>query len=141
MKSADKRFSVGRETRRPFRSPCSLPKTRSRISLAALLVKVIATISCGGTPLAIRAFSRPVRAFVFPEPAPAAISSGPPGWFTAFSCAGFKLDIVELEELIWMARIKKSIPDDSQNRLKDSPAKGVNLTGFEILCERREVLV
>jgi hypothetical protein len=51
------------------------------------------------------------------------------------------LDIVELEELIWMARIKKSIPDDSQNRLKDSPAKGVNLTGFEILCERREVLV
>jgi hypothetical protein len=61
-----------------------------RISSAALLVKVMASIRTGGTPSArIRAI-RLVSTRVFPEPAPATIASGPSSYKTAARCAGFK---------------------------------------------------
>ena len=53
--------------------------TRSFISPAALLVKVIARISPGDTSRsAIRYATRCVSTRVLPEPAPATISNGPP---------------------------------------------------------------
>ncbi len=65
--------------RRPTRA-----STRSFISAAALLVKVIAMISPGCTPRS--ASSQPIRwvsTRVLPDPAPATISSGEPAWVTA----------------------------------------------------------
>ena len=56
--------------------PTSL-STRSRISPAALLVKVIARIFQGATPCSIRYATRCVSTRVLPEPAPAKIRSGP----------------------------------------------------------------
>src|SRR5690625_6801415 len=53
--------------------------TRSRISVAALLVKVIARISPGmASPARSRCAIRRVSTRVLPEPAPATISSGLP---------------------------------------------------------------
>ena len=58
--------------------------TRSRISWAALLVKVMARISKGETPCsAISQAMRWVSTRVLPEPAPATMRSGPPAWVTA----------------------------------------------------------
>ena len=50
---------------------------RSRISLAALLVKVTAKIRSGATPLFIKFTILCVIVLVFPAPAPAIIRSGP----------------------------------------------------------------
>ncbi len=63
--------------------------TRSRISAAALFVNVIAKILYGATPSSNKLAIRQVNTFVFPEPAPAIISSGPFVCFTASICAGF----------------------------------------------------
>ncbi len=52
---------------------------RSRISRDALLVKVTAKIRAGDTPSAISRAIRAVITRVFPDPAPAKISIGPPG--------------------------------------------------------------
>ena len=66
--------------------------SRSRISPAALFVKVIARISFGLTPMAeIRCATRWVSTRVFPEPAPAITSSGPSVCRTASRWAGFRL--------------------------------------------------
>src|SRR5215207_7140183 len=63
--------------------------TRSFISPAALLVKVIARISPGWAPrCASRCAIRYVRTRVLPEPAPATMSSGAPACSTAARCAG-----------------------------------------------------
>ena len=51
--------------------------TRSRISVAALFVKVIAKILYGDTPLSNKLAILQVNTFVFPEPAPAMIRRGP----------------------------------------------------------------
>src|SRR5690606_17036481 len=62
---------------------------RSRISPAALLVKVTAKIRSAGTPSA--SISRAIRAVstrVLPEPAPASTSIGPWTCSTARRCAG-----------------------------------------------------
>jgi len=60
-----------------------------RISLAALLVKVTATMPPGGMPACRTSHAmRWVMTRVFPEPAPASTSSGPPAWTTAARCAG-----------------------------------------------------
>ena len=65
------------------------PATRSRISAAALLVKVIAKIWLGSTPRApIRYAILRVSTDVFPEPAPATINSGEPMCSTAWRCCG-----------------------------------------------------
>ncbi len=56
-----------------FSSACA----RSRISRAALLVKVIATINEGSTPCSIRCAIFAVMTRVLPLPAPASTSSGP----------------------------------------------------------------
>ena len=65
---------------------------RSRISPAALFVKVIARISFGLTPIAeIRWATRCVSTRVLPEPAPAITSSGPSVCRTASRWAGFRL--------------------------------------------------
>ena len=62
----------------------SRPLTRSAISLAALLVKVIARIVEGGAPRSSTRWAmRWVRTRVFPEPAPATTSSGPGSAVTA----------------------------------------------------------
>ena len=64
--------------------------TRSRISAAALLVKVIARISPGSaSPARSRWAMRRVSTRVLPEPAPATISSGLPRCSTASRWAGF----------------------------------------------------
>ena len=71
------------------RGPTS-SSTRSRISAAALLVKVIARISPGSaSPVRSRWAMRRVSTRVFPEPAPATISSGLPRCSTASRWAGF----------------------------------------------------
>ena len=62
---------------------------RSRISFAALLVKVIARIWLGhASRLAIRPAMRRVSTLVLPEPAPATIRSDPPRCSTAARCCG-----------------------------------------------------
>src|SRR3954453_5900709 len=64
--------------------------TRSRISCAALLVKVIARISFGcAPPLRTRRATRCVRPPVLPDPAPARMSSGPSPCSTASRWGGF----------------------------------------------------
>ncbi len=66
--------------------------TRSAISAAALLVKVTARIASGGTPFSwISQAMRLVITRVFPDPAPARISSGPSVASTAARCSGFNL--------------------------------------------------
>src|SRR5215210_8461928 len=65
--------------------------TRPFISSAALLVKVMARISNGETFWSLISHAtREVRTRVFPEPAPATIRSGPPGWVTASRWTGFR---------------------------------------------------
>src|SRR3954453_1679693 len=65
--------------------------TRSRISWAALLVKVIARISPGpACPVPTKWAIRWVSTRVLPEPAPARISSGPSPCSTASRCGGFR---------------------------------------------------
>ena len=63
--------------------------TRSRISAAALLVKVMARICPGCTPRApMRCAMRRVSTAVLPEPATATMSSGRPACRTAARCCG-----------------------------------------------------
>ena len=65
--------------------------TRSRISAAALLVKVMASTWPGCTPRAASRWAmRWVSTRVLPDPAPATMSSGPPSWSTASRCWGFR---------------------------------------------------
>src|SRR5437016_312117 len=64
--------------------------TRSRISPAALFVKVIARISNGDAPSSATRYARRcVSTRVFPEPAPAITRTGPAGSVTASYWAGF----------------------------------------------------
>ena len=64
--------------------------TRSFISPAALLVKVMARMANGDTPRSpIKWAMRRVSTRVLPEPAPATTSNGPVGWVTASSWSGF----------------------------------------------------
>ena len=79
------RIQIARAVRPRIRS------SRSRISAAALLVKVIARISVGFTPCArIRCATRCVRTRVLPDPAPATTRSGPSTWSTASRWAGLR---------------------------------------------------
>src|SRR3954465_2722881 len=65
--------------------------SRSRISPAALFVKVIARISGGFAPTALsKCAMRRVSTRVFPEPAPAITSTGPSVVSTASRCAGLR---------------------------------------------------
>ena len=71
---------------RAARGPTS-SATRERISSAALLVKVMARICEGAaSPVAIRWAMRRVSTRVFPDPAPATMSRGPPRWTTDSRC-------------------------------------------------------
>src|SRR5262249_45859717 len=64
---------------------------RSRISRAALFVKVTARIRHGGTRRArTRCATRRVMTRVFPDPAPARTRSGPSPWRTASRWGGFR---------------------------------------------------
>ena len=63
--------------------------TRFAISLAALLVKVTATMLSGLTPDSINFIKRLVKVRVLPEPAPAAIKTGP----VKCSAASFCLEL------------------------------------------------
>src|SRR3954454_906011 len=63
--------------------------TRCFISSAALFVNVMARISNGDTPSAMRWAMRCVSTRVLPDPAPATTSSGPEGWTTASAWSGF----------------------------------------------------
>jgi len=67
----------------------TMPAIRSFISPAAFLVKVRArTLDGSVPPLRIYAILL-VRTLVFPEPAPATISTGPSVQLTAFLCSSF----------------------------------------------------
>src|SRR4051812_19151493 len=68
----------------PTRAP-----TRAFISSAALLVKVMARISNGDTPVSTRWAMRWVSTRVLPDPAPATMSSGPSWCRTASRWTGF----------------------------------------------------
>ena len=71
--------------------PPTSAATRSFISPAALLVKVIAMISPGCTSRAASRYAiRLVSTRVLPEPAPATISSGVPKWVTAARCGSLR---------------------------------------------------
>jgi hypothetical protein len=59
---------------------------RSRISLAALLVKVTAKIESAPTPLWSNRAIRAVMTRVFPDPAPARTNNGPSPCSTAARC-------------------------------------------------------
>jgi hypothetical protein len=63
---------------------------RSRISAAALLVKVMAAMRLASSPAWIRRAILCVITRVLPEPAPASTRQGPPRWFTASSWARFR---------------------------------------------------
>ena len=65
--------------------------TRSRISAAALLVKVTASTLYGRTPWARSAAIRRVMTLVLPDPGPASTSAGPPRCRTARCWLGVKL--------------------------------------------------
>ena len=70
--------------------PPTSSATRSRISAAALLVKVIARIEPGWAPRAeISQAMRRVSTRVLPDPAPATTSTGPGSWETAARWASF----------------------------------------------------
>ena len=73
-------------------APCAtVVSTRSFISLAALLVNVIAIILYGSTPhSSIKYAILFVSTRVFPEPAPAIISSAPSVYLTALFWLSFK---------------------------------------------------
>src|SRR5574343_1404606 len=62
-------------------------RARSRISAAALLVKVMAAIRRGSNPAWIKRPILWVITRVLPEPAPASTKQGPDRWLTASSCA------------------------------------------------------
>ena len=80
-----------RAAMRPPTSCC----TRSFISVAARLVKVIASISVGeASSWSIRCAIRCVSTRVLPEPAPATTSSGPSVHSTASRCCGFRASSV-----------------------------------------------
>ena len=64
--------------------------SRARISAAAGVEKVSASIESGGVPCSTSQRKRRTSVRVFPVPAPATTSSGPPGWVTAASCASFR---------------------------------------------------
>src|SRR3954452_8544841 len=67
------------------------PATRSRISPAALFVKVIARTCPGRTPRAASRYAiRCVSTRVLPEPAPAMISSADPSCSTAARCCSLR---------------------------------------------------
>ena len=66
---------------------------RSRISRAALLVKVTASSSHGRARLVLRMWARRVVSTrVLPVPAPASTSTGPSTASTAARCSGFRPD-------------------------------------------------
>src|SRR2546421_11299904 len=66
--------------------------TRDFISSAALLVNVMARTSKGEMPCSLMSQAmRWVRTRVLPDPAPATIRSGPPGWVTASRWTGLSL--------------------------------------------------
>src|SRR6478672_10127434 len=77
------------------RPPVSFSR-RSRISPAALLVKVTARMRSGQTPRRRSSAMRKVMTRVLPEPAPARISRGPPGCRTPSRCAGLSLSTPSL---------------------------------------------
>ena len=78
------------DTHIPRATPPTRRATRSFISSAALLVKVIARIAKGETPRSrIRWATRYVSTRVLPEPAPATTSTGPSVTATASRCDGF----------------------------------------------------
>ncbi len=65
--------------------------TRSRISVAALLVKVIARMAPAATAESdTRCAIRLVSTRVLPDPAPATTSTGEPLWITAAYCCGLR---------------------------------------------------
>ena len=64
-----------------------LCSTRSRISLEALLVKVIARIFSGAIPVLTKCRILSVIVLVLPAPAPAKIKTGPCVVPTAFFCS------------------------------------------------------
>ena len=103
---------------------CSDPAnvaTRSRISRAALLVKVTARISCArARPNEIRCAMRAVKTRVLPTPAPARMRTGPSKQSTARRCSSFKpsryvhgapLLFVQAIEIRWIGR-----PDATRER-------------------------
>ena len=63
--------------------------TLSLISLAALLVNVIARIFLDSTPFLIKLAILVVNTLVLPEPAPAMTKHGPSICCTAFICCSF----------------------------------------------------
>ena len=64
--------------------------------MAALLVKVMARILKGDTPISNKCAILHVNTLVLPLPAPAKISMGPSVAFTAAACSGFKPCIVSV---------------------------------------------
>ena len=64
--------------------------SRSRISFAALFVKVTARMCAGSMPCETSSAARAVITRVFPVPAPARMSSGPSVVRTARSCSGLR---------------------------------------------------
>ena len=96
--------------------------TRSRISFAALLVKVIARISHGATPrFKIRFAMRVVTTRVFPEPGPATIRRGPSPLRTASCCCGFKPS-VRLSSLCSAASASESFTSNQSIAAASLPA-------------------
>ena len=74
---------------------------RSRISWAALLVKVTAVIRPGSTPLtSTRYCRRAIRVLVFPAPGPAMTATARSEARTASSCRGFREDRISFSRSV-----------------------------------------
>jgi hypothetical protein len=64
------------------------PSIRSRSASAAEVEYVSVRTASAGVPCSTSQAKRSISAWVLPVPAPPRISSGPPTWVTASSCAG-----------------------------------------------------
>ncbi len=108
----------------PAGSRSSSFRTRSRISPAALLVKVSARIESGATPnSSTRLATRVVSTRVLPEPAPASTRSGPSKCSAASRCSG--LSVWRWVELMYgeFDSLKVRGPDAGLERPGPSPGR------------------
>src|SRR6478735_1477890 len=99
--------------------------TRSRISAAALLVKVMARICPGWAPRSPSSHAmRWVSTRVLPEPAPATMSSGLPSWTTASRCCGLRPSRRRLSEGSGTGRVYERAPTAPNRRRGNGSGTG-----------------
>src|SRR5213075_3118579 len=100
---------------------------RDFISPAALLVNVIAKIELGTIPSESRYATRRVITRVFPDPAPAMISSGPSTWVTAARCSCVKS--ARISSALSIGRVRSANLGSHSEPYRDSSSEDKKITG------------